>query len=1144
MKSLRLGAQFSTTARNICVTALLSLTAASMLLAQSYQGGVRGSVGDAQGGTIAQAKVSLANDATGQISSVVTNEGGGFDFSSLVPATYTLIAEKTGFKKFERKNVVVGTQEYLTVDVKLEVGSVSESVMVTEDVPLIEASNASQGQVLDNQKLVELPNLGRNPFMLSKLVPNVIQIGNPAYNRMQDQSGSSQISIAGGPVRGNNYLLDGVPITDANNRAIIIPSLEAVLEVKVQANTYDAEMARTGGGMFNTLIRSGGNLIHGSLYGHLRRTSWDANSFFNNAAGIPITSQPNSTWGGSVSGPIYIPKVYDGRNKTFFSAAIEQYDDTQSGSSTFYTPTALERAGDFSKTFTKSGSLVVVSDPFTKIAYPGNKIPASALNAVGVNIANTFVAPTTTPAYYGDQDLTGSAQLKSHAAQKVFKVDENFTAWWHASASYARYYSLEPGNSWFTSVSSPDQWRLQRRVDATAINNTFTISPTTIVSVRYGFNRFPNYGYKASQGFNLASLAFPSSLVSQISNPTFPIINFSTAYGMSTNNNFFYVHSSNNFSTSVDKYLGKHALKAGFDYRRISAVGNDLDGGDGQLAFTFNGTFTGNELADLLTGYPYSGDGYLANKLSDYAKYYGLYVQDDFRVSSKLTVNYGLRWERELGLQESHNGLITNFATGSNNPLAQNVTGITPQGYVQFAGQNGASTNVGNFSGSKFGPRVGVAYQLNSKTTIRGGYGLFYAPQFALGAPISPPGYTSETSYIATNDGYKTPAGSLSNPFPSGISSPVGNSLGALTAIGQSFSLVDPKAKSPRVQQFSVDLQRELPFGIALEVGYVGSSSANLGLNAPSININALNPSLLGTSGLTNSVANPFYNHGGTGIIGGPTVGQYQLLLPYPTYGAINVSYSSYNHARYDSAIFKAQKRLSHGLTFLSSLTFSRNLDASAGGAGNTLNGGNKGPQNPYNLGSEYGLSNINTPWNWATAVTYELPIGKGKPFLGSANKVLDYAVGGWAFNTVGVMHTGFPLQISQSTNNNSIFGYASQRPNATGTSPGTSGSLEDRLNNYINPAAFSTAGIGTFGNLARTINLRGPGQVNWDSSLFKSFGITERIKGQFRLEALNATNTPLFYGPNTSFGSGSFGKITSQANFGRQLQLALRFSF
>ncbi len=1147
---MRLSNRYSATGRYsptkaMAIAALLLTTTASALFAQSYQGGIRGAVSDQQGAVMAGAKVTLLEDATGITKSGLSNDSGGYDFAALNPSTYTLLAEKPGFKKFERKNIVLGTSQEVTVDVKLEIGSVSESVLVTEEIPLIEVSNASQGQVLDNKKLVELPNLGRNPFMMSKLVPNVIQVGNPAYNRMQDQSGSSSISISGGPVRGNNYLLDGVPITDATNRAIIIPTLEAVQEVKVQANTYDSEMARTGGGMFNTLIRSGGNQYHGSLYGHLRRTDWDANSFFNNAAGIPITEQPNSTWGASLTGHVSIPKIYNGKNKTFFSAAIEQYDDVQSGSSTFYAPTALERIGDFSQTFTKAGGpLMIVSDPFTRTPYPGNRIPVSVISKVGQNISNTFVAPATAPKFYGDQDLTGSSSLKSHAAQKVFKLDETFASWWRASASYARYYSLEPGDSWFTSVSSPSNWRLQRRVDATALNNSFTLSPTTVLTVRYGFNRFPNYGFKASQGYDLNQLGLPSSLVSQIENPTFPIINYSTAYSFGTNNNFFYVHSSKNFSTNIARYVGKHALKAGFDYRRIGAVGRDLDGGNGQLNFTFNGTFTGNELGDLLTGYPYSGSGYLAKKLNDYAKYYAFYVQDDYRLTPKLTVNFGLRWEREPGLQEVNNGLVTNFATTQANPLAANVTGISPKGYVQFAGQDGAATNVGNFSGNKFGPRVGAAYQLNSKTTIRGGYGLFYAPQFAIGAPISPPGYTLDTPYIATTDGYKTPAGSLSNPFPSGLTAPLGNSLGKLTAIGTSFSLVNPTAKSPRVHQFSLDVQRQLPFGIALQVGYVGSRSSQLGLNAPGLNLNALDPSLLGTAGLTNAVTNPFFGKGGTGVVGTATVGQYQLLLPYPTYGSITASYSSYNHARYDSAYVKAQKSFSNGLTFLNTITFSRNLDASAGGPGNTLNSGAKGPQNPYNTDAEYGLSNINTPWNWATAITYELPVGKGKMLLGSANKALDYVVGGWSFNTVGVMHTGFPLQISQSTNNNSIFGYASQRPNATGTSPATSGSLEDRLGNYINKDAFAIAPRGTFGNLARTINLRGPGQVNFDASLFKNFALTEQVKGQFRLEALNATNTPLFYGPNVAFGSGSFGKITSQANFARQLQMALRFSF
>ncbi len=1135
----------------------LSACLASLAPAQSYYGGLRGTVVDPNGGAIANARVKIADQGTGAVRTTLSGTEGAFVFSEVVPGTYTVEVESPGFKKFSGKDVAVGTQQQISLDFKLEVGAVTESIMVTESVPLLENANASQGQVLDNQKVVELPNLGRNPFMLSKLVENVIPVGNPAYNRMEDQSGSSSISISGGPVRGNNYLIDGVPITDATNRAIIIPSLEAIQEVKIQANTYDAEMARTGGGMFNTLMKSGTNDYHGSLYGHLRRNAWDANSFFNNAAGIPQSPQPNDTWGVSFGGPVRVPKLYNGRNKTFFYLAFEHYDDTQSASTLFAAPTALEKTGDFSKSFTKSGGLLTIYDPLstgTRTPFAGNVIPASRISPVGLAMAGNFQAPNSTPAYYGANDLTASAILPCRAAQYTGKIDEDFTTWWRASVSYLRYFSLEPGNTWYPTAASPDQWRLQRRVDTTQLNNLFTLNPTTVLTVRYGFNRFPNYTYESSQGYNLASLGFSAGLVNQVPKALsqFPYVSMSNLMPLgASDNNSYYVHASDNFSTNIAKYVGRHNLKAGFDYREIKAAGNDANNAAGD--YTFNGIFTkstptssgigGSDLADMLLGYPSAGDEYTSTKLTMFARYYGIYLQDDFRVSSKLTLNMGMRWEHETGLQEVNNGILVNFDGTAANPLAAGVTGIAPKGEVIYAG-NGHPTTAGNPYFSKWGPRAGAAYQLNSKTVLRAGFGIFWAPQFAIGSPIATVGYNQTTTYIASTDGNNTPANSLGNPFPSGILQPAGNSLGTSTGIGSTFSLVDPHATSPYVEQFSFDIQRQLPFGIATEIGYVGSRSRHLSLGAANININALYPQLLGLgTALNQSVANPFFGHGGTGVIGTASVQESQLLLPYPTYGAINALFSDFNKAKYDSMVFKVQKNLSHGMTLLSTLTWSRNWDESGGGAANTLNAGNKGPQNPYDTGSEYAFSNIDSPFRWSTAITYELPFGKGKAFA-TKGGALDYLVGGWVINSVSVFQTGFPLQISQSTNFNSSFGYAAQRPNATGVSPFTSGSLEQRLGNYINAAAFSQAPQFTFGNVGRTIDMRGPGQANFDMSLFKNFVIREKLKSQFRLEALNAMNTPLFYGPNVSFGSSSFGTITSQANFSRQLQLALRFSF
>ncbi len=1147
--------------------AALCLSLAMLASAQSYQGGVRGAVIDPQGGAVANAKITLTNTGTGVPRSTLTTADGTYVFSDVDPATYSVSAESPSFKKFEQRGVTVGTQEFVTVDVKLEVGNVTQSVTVTEETPMVENSNASQGQVIDRQQLVDLPNLGRNPFMMSKVAQNVMPVGDPAYNRMEDQSGSSQISIAGGPVRGNNYLLDGVPITDADNRAIIIPTIEAVQEVKIQANTYDASMARTGGGMFNTLLKSGANEYHGAAFGSTRQTGWSANNFFNNAAGLTLPPQWNYTYALALGGRVWIPKLYDGKNKTFFWVAREGYDDTQSNSSQLYTPTALERQGNFSQTFTKNGAQLAIYDPsstvknadgsFTRTQFANNIIPLTRLNPVGLAMAGTLAQPSSTPAYYGANDLTVASNLPARAHQTTAKLDEQFTDWWHANLSYLSYLSLEPGNTYFNSISSPDQWRLLRNVNATQLNNTFTLSPTLVLSARYGFNRFPNYGYQVSSGLNLATLGFSPTFTNEVLSPTFPVVGMSTVYnslgGLGTNNDFYYVHYSYNASISASKFMGRHSLTGGFDWRKVNTSGLDYGAGGGD--FNFNGIWTqsgqgtgGADLADMLVGLPHDGSITVPTKLTDFVGYYGAYLQDDFRLNSKLTLNYGLRWEHESGLQEQNNGMVTGFLGNVPNPIQSQVSGLTTNGVVEFAGQNGAPVSIGNPNWSKWGPRAGIAWQANNKTVVRGGYGLFWAPPFGIGAPVQTAGYYATTTNTFTTDGYQTPNSSLTNPFPNGLNKPAGNTLGPLAGVGQSISFADPASRAPRVQQFSIDVQRELPSGIALELGYVGSRSSHLTTMSGNMNINALNPSYFsqGYAYLTESVANPLYGAvSNTSNFGGAQVGRYQLLLPHPQFGEINLSLSDQDKARYDSLVVKAQKRLSYGLTFLSTLTWARSFDEGNGGPGNFLNSGNAAvPQNPYNIAGEWAPSYYDSPIRWATTFTYELPFGKGKALLASSGKAMDAVVGGWSFNAISIYQTGFPLQITQSPDNNSLFGFDTQRPNATGITPVTQGSLESRLNNYINPAAFSLAPALSFGNVARTLGMRGPGQANWDLSLFKTFSIAERFKGQFRAGLLNAFNTPLFNAPSTTYGTAGFGVINSQANFSRMLELGVRLFF
>ena len=347
------------------------LLTSGLAFAQTFQGSLRGRVTDPSGAATFGAKIAIADEAKSAIRTTVTNDQGEYVFTAVTPATYTVSAEATGFKRLERKGVVVSTQAAVTVDLALELGQVTEQVNVTDEAPPLETSDASTGQVIESQKITDLPILGRNPFFVAKLAQTVVFVNNPKMGRMQDQNANSQVSIAGGPVRTNNVLVDGISITDSNNRAVFVPSPESVQEVKLQASTYDAEASRTGGGTFNSLLRSGSNDLHGSAVGHIRQTDWLANNFFSNQAGLPVADQPFRDWGGSLGGPVVIPKLYDGHNRTFFFVATEAYRQQDGGNTALAVPTALERVGNFSQSLNPSGGRQIIYDPLSTTSTGG-----------------------------------------------------------------------------------------------------------------------------------------------------------------------------------------------------------------------------------------------------------------------------------------------------------------------------------------------------------------------------------------------------------------------------------------------------------------------------------------------------------------------------------------------------------------------------------------------------------------------------------------------------------------------------------------------------------------------------------------------------------------------------------------------------
>jgi hypothetical protein len=1151
--------------RVFALTLMASSLAAGLAWAQTFQGGIRGTLTDATGAVVGGAIVTLTDQGTGISRSTLSGNGGEYTFAALNPATYKIVVRKPGFKMLEQTGIVVSTQEYLIVDLKVAVGEVTQSVNVEAAVTLMETENASTGQIIDTQKLADLPNMGRNPFYEGvKISQNVTPGGNPQFNRMEDQSGSSQISIAGGPVRGNNYLLDGISITDSTNRAVIIPTIESVQELKLQANTYDAEVGRTGGGTLNLFLKSGTNNYHAAAFGYTWFQPWLANTYFGNAAGrntdgslkSPIADQPFYNYGAAVGGPLSIPKVYNARNRTFFYITGEAYRQQKPSSTVLAVPTALEKAGDFSQSRASSGTLQTIYDPTTnpRVPFPNNVIPRNTLSPVGLAMASYYPLPNVGGRPFGSTNYNTTAIEYDRADQATAKADQMITSWWRASASYLHYGSREAAYAYFgyADPATPGQGMLVRHVDAMQANSTISPSPTVVISLRFGFNRFPNKSYQlASDGFDLARLGFPASYVSQLSYRAFPAISMTgdvASFGGGGFNQSNYY--SRSFSSSVSKFMGRHNLKAGWDFRAIHDSGiNTVTPG----AFSFTQAFTsasgtstiagtGASIASLLLGYPASGSATKSLPIEDHVHYYGLFVHDDFRTTRKLTLSFGIRYEYETGLSSELNSLVVGFDRTAVNPIQNQVNGITTNGVIEYAGQNGYGKYATHPTAAKFSPRAGFAWNILPKTYIRGGYGLFWSPfTFGLANPL---GYTYATPYVASNDGNITPANSLNNPFPGGLQLPAGNSAGLAAGLGgQSFAFYDGNARAARVHQYSFDIQRELPGNIVVVAGFTGSITHHLIQGTPDININQAPDSYLSLGSALNTKApNPFYGtSAGILNLAAATVTQAQLLTPYPQFGAISMQNSDQNHARYYAVYAKAQQRFGRATNVLTTLTWSRNMDRSNGGAGNTFSGQPSAAQDNYNLAAEWGLATINTPLRWTTAVNYELPLGTGKRFF-FKNRFFNVAASGWAINFQTTMQTGFPLAISQN-NLNGVLGTSNQRPNATGVSPETSGSLGDRLGSYIDRAAFVSASQFTFGNVSRTIGMRGPGISNIDFSIFKSFSL-ERVKAQFRCEVFNLSNTPQFYGPQTNINSSTFGQITSQANFSRMFQLGVRFEF
>jgi hypothetical protein len=1151
-------------------TALCSLVAASLLSAypthlhaQSSQGGLRGVVKDSQG-VIPGVTVTMVNEGNGVSRDTVTNGVGEYSFPAIEPGTYSVKATVQGYKTFERKAVQVSVQQFLGLDVTLEIGALEETITVTGASPLIDTMNASTGDVLDAKSLESIPTAGRSVFLMANLQPTVQTSGNAHWNRMQDQVGNSAMSMGGGPVRANNYLVDGFPVTDLQNRASTNPTIEAVESVKVQIHTYDAEMGRTGGGVMNMAAKSGSNNFHGSGYTVFRPESMVEQLLIPKILGQANVPEYWRNGGGGGGGPIV-------KNKTFFWVAGEKYVDNQPQSSTFLVPTAAELTGNFSGV-TRSGAQVVIKDPLTGLAFPNNQIPANRLNPVGVKLAS-YLPSADSQIDNGNSNFSMTDQLPNQANQLTFKVDHHFTDAAAVSGFVLRQVTHEASTNYnpvndFVGAS----YQLDRVIKTFVVNNTYVLSSSTVLTLRGGYNKFDdNYNLNDRSGsplnFNVSTLGWPSGLVSQMSDtqrfPSLTITGYKSSGWTTRQANGYYQSGANG---TLSRLAGTHSVKMGGDFRRIGST--SLNYGASTGTFTFSGGYTGNALADLLMGYPLSGNVPLNAELDGYVNYFSGYAQDDWRVNNRLTVNYGVRLEHETGLMEKNNQQTINFDTTAVSPLNSQMTFLDPitkqqrqlTGGLIYAGVNGAPTVQGNQPKIKPAPRVGAVFSFNDKTVLRGGWGLYFSPW---NYPAAGTTGWGQIGYSATTN-IPQPSGiptvTMSNPFPNGLTPTSGNSLGLLTGTGGDITFIDPNKGAPRVQQYSFDLQRELPGGVSLSVGYTGLTGTNLDWGG-SININQIDPkyqSQLTTT--TTLVANPFFGVAAAGstLASRATIEIGQLLRPFPQFLNVNMSQSTGAHSQYHAGIFQVRKRTTGFWGGNFSYTYSR-LNDNQFGASNYYssapglqNNYTVVPGSPYyNPDQEYGRSLLDSPHKVVIAPTFNLPFGPGKRFL-SNGRIAGALLGGWSITPVATLQAGFPLGVSQNITGTAFLYGGTLRPNVVpGVDILTSGNITDRItanttdNLYYNKAAFVNAALNGFGNAQRTLGVYSPWRNNIDLSVSKNVKTGGSTSASVRLEVLNMFNIVQWAAPASSaFGNSSFGQINTQANNMRMIQFTLRFAF
>lgn len=1114
---------------------------------QEFRATINGTVTDPSGAVVPGATIEIRNLATNALFTAQTNEAGLYVAPFIPPGRYIVSAGGEGFKRSVREDVEVRVGDRLRLDFQLELGAVTEGVVVSASAELLETSTAARGQVIDSQKVAEMPLLGRNPFMLAVLAPAVQYV--PALasrsNRPFDNGGMDSFSINGGRQFTNEFLLDGVPNTGTETNQpgnlSFVPSPDATEEFKVQTNVYDAQYGRTGGGVINVTLRSGTNDFHGALYHYFRHDELNANTFEANLAGSPRQTFRWNQPGFRFDGPVMIPKLYDGRNRTFFMYSWERIQSSIPFPQTQTVPTLEQRAGDFSRTVQINGQPILVYDPATtrqvggswvRDPFPGNRIPQARWDPVSRNMLNYIPLPNAPGDPRGFFNFVVAPNPRTDLYdQHILRMDQMIGSKHRLFGRWVYNDRYETNSTaGFDTVASAwyNHWRINK---GGGVDLTSTLSPTLVSNFRLGYIRHEFAVAHHGDHFDPAQIGFPTSLSAQLPRQSFPRITYTdyTTFGPNWGSGSVFSFSDQwSISETLNKLISRHSLKFGFEGRL--KMDNQQNPASWFGVFSFTRGFTqrdplraeaaaGNSFASMLLGHPASGFIPVRPALALGSRYYGLFLQDDWRVTSRLTLNLGLRWDYESPITERFNRQNRGFDWQAQSPLQ--LPGMNLQGRLLFADENNRlpfRRDLNNFQ-----PRIGAAYQWTSKTVFRGGWGVSYLPTFDTGYFN---GFSMDTPFVASVDGDLTPAGQWSDPYPGGVIQPLGRQA---TMLGLGFTYSWPERVIPYVHQYSFGVQHELPGRILVDASYVGSRTRSLQTSKP---INAVPAEKLALrDALLTRVPNPFAGLLPGTAFNGPTVPQQQLLRPFPQYDGITEDRRTIGESWYDSFQLRVEKRLTHGLHLLFSYTISKTLEAVG-----YLNG-----QDPFGALAKV-LTTFDTPHRATLSGGYELPFAK------NSSGFAKQAFGGWQLNWIATFQTGLPVAM----------------PNGA-----VSSGVDPKIKNPTSARWFNTCTLTLAGARQscasadepvawlvqdpfelRTLSFRFPNVRTVraplvDFSVFKMFSITERVKMQFRAESFNLTNTPWFPAPNTTLGSANFGVVSpSQANDPRNVQLALRLMF